>query len=70
MKRLAFLLIAVTVMGCARPGEIGYSVAYSTSERNQQIARNWDLAGKEMVDDIDRALLLRPADHLTEWNIR
>ena len=70
MKRLGFLLLAVMMTGCARPGEIGYTPAYSTSEHAQQIARNWDLEGKEMVDDIDHALLLNPTSHLTLWNVR
>jgi hypothetical protein len=70
MKRLAFLLLAMTVVGCARPGEIGYTPAYSATEHTQQIARNWDIEGKEMMDDIDHALLLNPTSHLTLWNVR
>jgi hypothetical protein len=74
MKRFSLLLLAITMLsgmtGCARPGEIGWTPAYTGKERNQQIARNWDMAGKELVDDVDHALLLRPLDHLTVWNLR
>jgi hypothetical protein len=64
------LLVSVTVVGCARPNEIGWTPAYTTGERFGQIARNWDLEGKMTQDDIDRALLLRPVSGLTDWNIR
>jgi hypothetical protein len=73
MKRFSLLLLAITMMGmtgCARPWEIGWTPAYTAQERNQQIARNWDWDGKQLVDDIDHALLLRPMGHLTVWNLR
>jgi hypothetical protein len=70
MKRFALLLLGLAMAGCARPGELGYTPAYTATEHEQQIARVWDLEGKEMVDDIDHALLLNPSNHLTEWNIR
>lgn len=73
-KSLALLLLggAISTLstGCARPWEIGYTPAYTTTERGQLIARNWDFEGKQMQDDIDHALLLRPASRLTTWNIR
>ena len=56
--------------GCARPGEFGWTPAYTTRERGQIIARNWDFEGKQTQDDIDHALLLRPSSRLTIWNIR
>lgn len=70
MKRVALLLLGLTMTGCARPGEIGWGVAYSADERHRQIARNWDLEGKQLVDDIDHALLLRPLTSLSIWNVR
>jgi hypothetical protein len=70
MKRLALLVLAIAATGCARPGEVGWSPAYSRKELNQQIARNWDWEGKQIIDDIDHALLLRPMGHLTLWNLR
>ncbi len=70
MKRFALVLLAITATGCARPGEFGYTPAYTLRERNQQIARNWDWEGKQIMDDIDHALLLRPVGHLTLWNLR
>jgi hypothetical protein len=72
MKRLALLLLAALplVGGCARPGEMGWGAAYSADERHRQILRNWDWEGKQLVDDIDHALLLRPMGHLTTWHLR
>jgi hypothetical protein len=74
MKKLAasivLLFTAVATTGCARPGELGWGVAYSADERGKMIARNWDYEGKQIVDDIDSILLLRPMGHLTMWNLR
>ena len=71
MKRLAmFLLLAVMMSGCARPGEFGWTPAYNWDERTQQIARNWDFEGKQISDDVDHLLLLRPMTNLSIWNLR
>ena len=73
MKKLAaLLLLSATLVstGCARPGELGWTPAYSWRERQQLILRNWDYEDKQKDDDIDSALLLRPASHLTIWNVR
>ena len=74
MKKLVastvLLFAAVSMTGCARPFELGWGVAYSADERGKMIARNWDYEGKQLVDDIDSALLLRPMSHLTMWNLR
>ena len=70
MNLTLICLLGVTIFGCARPNEIGYTPAYTTPERRDQVARNWDLEGKEMQDDIDHVLLLRPVSHLTIWNVQ
>lgn len=74
MKKLVasavLMFAAVLTTGCARPFEVGWGVAYSSDERGKMIARNWDYEGKQIVDDIDSALLLRPMGHLTMWNLR
>jgi hypothetical protein len=72
LSLLAASSLALTLAGggCARPGEFGWTPAYSTRERAQLIARNWDYEGKQAMDDFDHALLLRPASHLTIWNVR
>ncbi len=49
--------------GCATPG-------YSAAERNQLIARDFDYNGKQAVDDFDDMFLLRPASHMTIWNVQ
>jgi hypothetical protein len=56
--------------GCARPFEFGYTPAYTANERAKLIARNWDNEGKQISDDIDTILLLRPQGRLTIWNVR
>lgn len=70
MKRLTLALLAILATGCARPGEFGYTPALTADERHREIARNWDWEGKQLVDDIDHALLLRPMGHLTLWDLR
>jgi hypothetical protein len=75
MKKFVLLVGLVALMvgggsGCARPFEIGWSPAYSARERHQLIARAWDYDGKQLVDDVDSFLLLRPASRMTIWNVR
>ena len=72
MKKCLLLvgLLALLAGGCARPFEIGWSPAYTTRERHHMIARNWDYEGKQLIDDVDHALLLQPASRLTLWNVR
>jgi hypothetical protein len=65
-----FVLGGLSSVGCARPGEFGYTPAYTTKERGEQIARNWDLEGKQSQDDIDDYLLLRPASKMSIWSVR
>jgi hypothetical protein len=68
MKVLALLVLLgglmTTSTGCLS------TPAYSASERHAQIMRNWDYEGKQAVDDFDHIMLLRPASHLTIWNVR
>jgi len=75
MKKVATALLLTVCgllmsTGCARPFEWGYSPAYTAQERHEMIARNWDYEGKQIFDDIDHALLLRPSGNLTMWNVR
>jgi hypothetical protein len=57
----AVLLFGVS--GCQTP-------AYSTQERFQLIGRNWGYEYEQINDDVDTALLLRPATGLTQWNVQ
>ena len=43
--------------------------AYSGTERGDMIARNVEMEWKQMNDDIDHILLLRPMSMLTIWNV-
>jgi|HubBroStandDraft_1064217.scaffolds.fasta_scaffold940460_1 hypothetical protein len=72
MKTLALLavlastgLLAAVTAGC----DMADTPALTAQERLQQI----DLAAvtdqEELADDTDHALLLRPASHMTDWNI-
>ena len=74
MKKLAstlFLTAAAMVLaGCSHGNEFGSTPAMSTSEREWQIVRNWDYEGKQISDDTDHILLLRPAGRLTLWNVQ
>ena len=49
--------------GCETP-------AYTAPERFQRITRNWGWEYEQANDDIDSVLLLRPADHLSYWNLQ
>jgi hypothetical protein len=55
--------LALTSGGCATP-------AYSGHERAQLIGRNWGYEWAQAQDDIDNALLLRPASHMTIWHVQ
>ncbi|MGC4030420.1 MAG: hypothetical protein QM754_01550 [Tepidisphaeraceae bacterium] len=66
---LGLLVVSAMAVGCARPNEIGWTPAYTTGERANAIARNWDMEGKFMQDDIDHALLLRPMSGLSDWHV-
>jgi hypothetical protein len=67
MKKVLLLaLLAGSILssiGCSSP-------AYTREERYAQIFRNRDYMGKQATDDVDYAALLRPASHLTIWNLR
>jgi hypothetical protein len=68
MKTLALtVVLAVGLLGfssgCATP-------AYSTQERFQLIGRNWGYEYEQIQDDVDHVMLLRPATHLTFWNVQ
>lgn len=67
MKKLLLLGIVAGSMsfsaGCATP-------AYTPDERQAQINRNLDYEGKQCIDDIDGVILMRPATHMTVWNLR
>ena len=77
MKSLLMLSLvagALLSTGCAKhytlDNDFGATPAYSSTERYQQIYRAWDYEGKQLMEDIDTVLLLRPTGHLTKWDIQ
>jgi hypothetical protein len=69
MKRLAFvMLVAMTGMTCVSGCTLD-TPAYSAKERFQQIGRNMYFDGEAFNDDVDHALLLRPSNQNTIWNV-
>jgi len=70
LSMLGLLVGGATLFtGCARPNEIGWTPAYTTGERAQMVARNWDMEGKMTQDDIDDILMIRPMSGLTTWHV-
>jgi hypothetical protein len=66
MKKLALLAVLAGgffLTGCDAPG-------YTFAERTQIIERNWGWEYSQIWDDVDEILLLRPADHLSQWDIQ
>jgi hypothetical protein len=78
MKKLALsALLLTTVMfgsGCAQyelgRNEFGSTPAYSLRERGSHFGRMVDIDLKEVNDDIDEILMLRPASMLSVWHVR
>jgi hypothetical protein len=54
---------ALTSGGCE-------TVAYSAAERSAMINRTWDIERRQIVDDFDSALLLRPPSQMSIWHVR
>lgn len=67
MKKFSFLTIlslaGLMVAGCS-------GVAYNQMERNNEVARAWNLEAQMFVDDVDMILMIRPVSQLTPWHIR
>ena len=78
MKSIALLTLAAGALmfssGCAKhytlDNDFGATPGYSSTERYQQIYRAWDYEGKQLMDDVDTVLMLRPAGHLTKWHVQ
>jgi hypothetical protein len=75
MKKLVLtgligLGMSAFLSGCARPGEVGWTPAYTANENGQRILRNWDYDGKQLIDGIDYVLLVDQPSHMTIWNVR
>jgi hypothetical protein len=68
------LVMLTTVGGCmdARLGKFDplATPAYSGQERGDLIARNIEFEWKQINDDVDTLLMLRPVGQLTIWHLR
>jgi hypothetical protein len=70
MKSLKMLICtAVCVMALTQAGCLFPTPAYSAHERQQMVNRNMDYEWRQAQDDMDHLLLLRPASHMTIWNV-
>jgi hypothetical protein len=70
MKRALFVLSLAT-LGI---GGLGFSgcgpvPGYSGQQRWHQIQDAQDYNIMEFNEDVDRALMLRPASHMSDWNV-
>ena len=66
MKKPFLCLLSLCLLGlsgCLEPP------GYSTKQRLAQIGNAQGYNLQMMNDDVDNALLLRPASHLTAWNV-
>jgi hypothetical protein len=65
MKRVLLLLSLATLSfsGC------GPVPGYSGKQRWHQISDAQDYNIIEFNEDVDRALMLRPASHMSDWNV-
>jgi hypothetical protein len=69
-KLLSILMLASLAALPLVAGGCLATPAYSPIERYQQIGRNWDMEGKQAVDDWDHIALLRPNGRMSIWNVR
>ena len=77
MSKLMLTLVACGVMflagGCmdSRIDKVDAfaTPAYSGSERGDMIARNMEMEWRQINDDVDHLLLLRPMSMLSVWNV-
>lgn len=63
------LLAGAVLLMLGLSGGCGETPAYTGQERFDQDARNAGLDLRELADDTDIALLLRPSDTLTYWDV-
>jgi hypothetical protein len=56
-------LLLLALGGCLEPP------GYSTQQRFAQIGNAQGYNLQMLNDDVDNVLLLRPASHLTDWNV-
>ncbi len=67
MKKFVLLAVVAGGMiftsGCETPG-------YTAQERFQRIGRNWGYQYEQINDDVDNLFLLRPSEHLSQWNLQ
>jgi hypothetical protein len=65
MKRI-ILLASLVMLGLGGCGEVP---GYSAKQRWHQISDAQDYNLILFNNDVDRALMLRPASHMTDWSV-
>lgn len=65
-----FVLFGLLAGAVLTSGGCAETPAYSANERNAMIARTWRIDSRQIVDDVDSILLLRPPSRMTIWHIR
>ena len=79
---MKFALLAVVLAGlatlstgCATPAYSGglptiqFPEEKATGEGFNLTMRNWHYENRQMIDDINSALLFQPSSRLTKWNV-
>ena len=67
---MRILVLIGLLAGSALTGGCAPTLAYSAQERNALIARTWNIDSRQIVDDVDSYLLLRPPSRMTIWHVR
>jgi hypothetical protein len=65
----SLLLTGLGLFGAGLLGGCSATPAYSGDERAAQIGRNMNFELESFADDVDSALLLRPSNTLTVWDV-
>lgn len=70
MKRMLFvIMLAMLGVGGLGVGGCGEVPGYSGKQRWHQISDAQDYNMVQFNEDVDRALMLRPASHMSDWSV-
>ncbi|MEM6315922.1 MAG: hypothetical protein AAF743_17665, partial [Planctomycetota bacterium] len=63
----AAALLCFVGVGCSNGVNDTYVPGYTLQQRNIEVARNISMEGKQLADDVDHLLMLRPVSQLSYW---